>query len=336
MAHIYSFSPDGPRGQGPFTTSSIGLNDLPNLILVCLLCHNKIDQDKEGTRYTPALLKQWKQEHEDRVRRVTDGSGQKRSHVVLYGAKIGETGSPLVVDSAIEAMWPDRYPADDRSVNLSMFSSHEDSESSYWNTEAKHLRKEFARLIQARVEEANPNHFSVFALAPQPLLILLGSLFSETIPAETYQLHREPRTWNWLSDPDDMELIVNEPLDKTGTPVLIISLSGKIAHERITTVLGEGIKAAVWEITIANPNNDFLRSKEQLKNFRQAVRKVFVAVKHAFPIGKELLVFPTMPVACAFEFGRLRMPKADVPVVIYDENDKHKKFIPTLTIGDNT
>lgn len=46
-----------------------------------------------------------------------------------------------------------------------------------------------------------------------------------------------------------------------------------------------------------------------------------------------LHIFPAMPVACAVELGRIRMPKADMPWFIYDQNNKQKKFINALEIS---
>jgi len=331
MAHIYSFSKDGPRGWGPFKLKPKRLNDLTNLMLVCHDCHKKIDQDKQGQRYPADLLKKWKEAHETRVRIVTGISPSKKSHVVLYGSKIGDERSPLQPDAAIEAMFPDWYPADDRSVNLSMQCAHDDSAPEFWTTEAAHLRKEFERQIRVRMDEAQPNHFSVFALAPQPLLILLGSMLTDKVPTVVYQLHRESKTWKWQPHPDNFQFRVHEPSDKNGVPVLVVSLSARIGHERITSVL-KG-KAAIWEITIDDCHNDFLRSEAQLSMFRETARKLMVAIKSAHPGFAELKIFPAMPVACAVELGRVRMPKADLPWLIYDQNNKHQGFIQTLTVG---
>jgi len=75
-----------------------------------------------------------------------------------------QRGDPAAV--AFDAMFPDWNPADDRSVNLSMQSALDDSTKEFWITKAAHLRKEFDRHIRVRVSEAQPNHFSVFALEP--------------------------------------------------------------------------------------------------------------------------------------------------------------------------
>lgn len=333
MAHIYSFSKDGPRGWGPFKTNPVGLNDVSNLMLVCHDCHKKIDQDKKGERYSADLLRSWKEAHETRVRIATGISVNKKSHVVFYGSRIGDENSPLQTAAAFDSMFPDWYPSDDRPVNLSMQCALDDSAQEFWTTEAAHLKKEFDRQIRVRVEEAQPNQFSVFAMASQPLLILLGSLFTDKVPAIVYQLHREPKTWKWQPHPDNFHFRIIEPADKSGTPVLIFSLSAKIGVERVESVL-KG-KTAIWELTIDECHNDFLRSEAQLSMFRETVRKLMVKIKAEHPNAAELTLFPAMPLSCAVELGRVRMPKADLPWVIYDQNNKHQKFIETLTIGAN-
>ncbi len=331
MAHVYSFSKAGPRGWGIFTRMPSALNNVGNLMLVCHDCHKKIDQDKKGERYSADLLKKWKAEHEARVRVATGISANKKSHIILYGSRIGDENSPLQTAIAFDAMFPDWNPADDRSVNLSMQSALDDSTQEFWITEAAHLQKEFDRHIRVRVSEAQPNHFSVFALASQPLLILLGSLFTDKVPAVVYQPHREPKTWKWQPHPDGFHFQINEPVDKSGIPVLVISLSAKIGLERIESVLGK--KVSFWEVTIEQPHNDFLRSEAQLSMFRESMRNLMVRIKMAHPKAVNLKIFPAMPVSCAVEFGRVRMPKADLPWVIYDQNHKHQKFIETITIG---
>jgi len=119
-AHIYSFSSSGPRGRGPHARNTTHLHDIENLMLVCHDCHKTIDQDKNGDRYSADLLKTWKAAHEARIAIVTSIAPSKKSHVIFFGAKIGEQQSPLQFDEAAEAMFPNRFPAEVRAVTLSM------------------------------------------------------------------------------------------------------------------------------------------------------------------------------------------------------------------------
>lgn len=331
MAHIYSFSKHGPRGWGIFTRMPAALNDVGNLMLICHDCHKKIDQDKNGERYPADLLKRWKAEHESRVRTATGITANKRSHVVLFGSRIGDENSPLQKSVAFDAMFPDWNPADDRSVDLSMDSALDDSTKEFWTAQAMHLRKEFDRHIRVRIDEAQPNHFSVFALASQPLLILLGSLFTDKVPTLVYQPHREPRTWKWQAHPEGFHFRIIEPKEKSGIPALVFSLSAKIQAERIESVIGGNV--SIWEVTIDQPHNDFLRSEAQLSMFRDTVRQLMAAIQAAHPNASDIKVFPAMPVSCAIELGRVRMPKANLPWVIYDQNHKHRTFIEAIIIG---
>ena len=330
-AHIFSFSERGPRGWEPLARYRHGLNDIANLLLVCHDCHKTIDQDTNGTRYPASLLREWKCQHEERVRIVTGISPTRKSHVILYGGKIGQENSLLQSDSAIAAMFPEWFPAEERPVTLSMRSEHEDTEELFWQSEAAHLRAAFKRHVVPRIDEGNPNHFSVFAFANQPLLILLGVLLTDKVPAELYQLHREPAGWRWQAGPENFSFRTIAPQMRHGTPALVISLSARIDPERITSILGP--ETAIWELTIDESHNDFLKSRAQLAAFRETARKLIVEIAHGHGQRTSLNIFPAMPVACAVELGRVRMPKADMPWVVFDQNNKRGRFIKALEIG---
>ncbi len=332
-AHIYSFSSDGPRGWGPLVWNKKKLNQIENLMLMCHDCHKTIDQDEDGQKYPAVLLKKWKREHEKRISIVTGITPDKKSHIVFYGSNISDQKSPLQKMEAMEAMFPDRYPVDENPIILSMSCSHEDKSPEFWKTELEHLRRVFELKILPFIEQNNPSHFSVFALAPIPLLIQLGTLFTDKISVDVYQPIREPKTWRWQSLPEGFDFIVNEPVSFDQKPALVLSLSDRISTERITSVVGEDV--SIWEITLNDMfrHNDFIKSPFQLSLFRTAIRKIMGSIKEMHGQQTPLLVFPAMPVSCAIEMGRVRMPKADMPWIIYDQNNKKSKFIKTLTIG---
>ncbi len=333
MAHIYSFSEDGPRGWRGFWGSSKDLNSAENLILVCRKCHKLIDEDKEGLRYSAELLRKWKRKHEDRVEMVTGINPSKRSHVLLYGGKIGEEHSPLDPASAMTAMFPNWNPAESRAIDLTLKCEHEDKTSGFWVTEEAHLRAKFEREIRTRIDEAKPNHFSVFARADQPLLILLGALLTDKVPVNVYQLHREPSpNWKWKEHPDGFQFVTNRPTAGGRQPALAFSLSGKITHDRITKAIGAD--HAIWEITVDQCHNGVICSEAQLSMFRDQVRKVITEINAAHPAAPHIAIFPAMPVSCAVELGRVRMPRADIPWMIYDQNHKLGGFVQAIKIGD--
>jgi hypothetical protein len=150
-----------------------------------------------------------------------------------------------------------------------------DDRKDYWITEERNLRQGFDRKVRPLIEEGH--HFSIFGLAPIPLLIRLGSFFTDKIPAQVYQLRREPeQTWQWDSAQTETIYKVVEPPRYEDPPALIIALSSGIAHERVTSVIGFNV--SIWEITIDDQNNDFLTCLHQLSQYRKTIRKLLVRI----------------------------------------------------------
>jgi hypothetical protein len=328
-AHIYSFSPAGPRGN--LGVSDEQLNSIDNLILVCHECHRKIDQEKDGGRYTAALLQEMKADHERRIEIVTGIAADKKSHVLLYGANIGDHSSPLNSSEAAAALVPSHYPAEAEPIALGTInSSFGERDTTFWEAESANLRRLFERRVRERLAVGEIHHLSVFALAPQPLLVLLGTLLGDIVKADVYQRHREPQGWAWPRSESVEPFLVHEPADLSGPPALVLSLSATVTPDRILSVLGPG--STTWMVTTGLPHNDFVKSREQLSQFRTLLRPLLDRIKATHGQITPLHVFPVAPVSLAIELGRVRMPKADMPWHIYDQVNGLGGFINALSI----
>jgi hypothetical protein len=329
-AHIYSFSEGGPRGND--AVSPENLNSIDNLILVCHECHRKVDAAVDGGRYPVSLLQEMKLEHERRIELVTGINPTKKSHILLYGANIGEHSAPLNFAGAATAMFPQRYPASDHAISLGLHNSAvSDRDEQFWFTERDNLEKQFARRVRDRIADGEILHLSVFSLAPQPLLIHLGTLLGDIIPCDVYQLHREPQTWVWASGTATPAYVIRTPQSKTGKAALVLSLSATIDLNRVTSVIGED--ASIWVITVQTPHNDLMKSREQLADLRAVLRRVFDQIKFAHGQSAILHIFPAAPVSACLEVGRVRMPKADMPWQLYDQVNPLGGFVPVLSIS---
>lgn len=316
-AHIYSFSSRGPRGNENLAASAI--NDIGNLMLVCHECHQKLDARQDGGRYTAELLQQWKQTHEQRIELVSGIETHKKSHILLYGANIGEHNASLNYDEAAPALFPIRYPASDAAIELSTLnSSFVDRDVNFWRLEAENLTRKFRRCVGERLATGALDHLSVFSLAPQPLLILLGTMLGDIVPCDVYQRHREPCTWTWPSPTREVPVFqVRRPDSMQSTPAVVLALSATVNTERIISVLGSDV--SIWIITVPTPQNDLIKTREQLATFRSVARLLFDEIKAAYNESTLLHVFPVAAVSVAVEFGRVRMPKADMPWRVYDQ-----------------
>ena len=332
-AHIYSFSKNGPRGWGPFITNKEEINNIDNLMLMCHGCHKLIDDDSHGEKYSAELLRKWKKEHEERIDLVTGIIPEKKTNVVFYGSNIGNQKSVFSKDDAFYSIFPKRYPLKEHPIHLSMKWKGQDKTEEFWRIEEENLIKEFDDKIRPVIQHNDNKHFSLFALADMPLLVKLGSLFVDIVPVDVYQFLRNPKGWIWQDFPDDFNFIVNYPEEKRYLPVLVLSLSGQIVKERITSILGENV--SIWEVTVPTEHryNDGIRNPDQLIMFIRTIRKLLEQIKASSVPDSPLHIFPAMAVSFAVELGRLRMPKADMSWIIYDQNYEEEKFIKALTIG---
>lgn len=329
IAHIIADKPDGPRGD-PVLSEQLK-KDINNLMLLCDVHHRLVDKvEVEG--HPTELLREMKRRHEERVEILSSITEERQSHILLYGARIGEHDAPLTYAKAAAAMVPDRYPASARAIELGLKnSSFVDAEPNYWSMETEHLRRQFMRHVKPMLSSGEIQHLCVFGLAPIPLLIQLGCLLSDIPAAEVFQLHREPPDWKWQPSPTSFEYaITTDGSRQSKTVALVLSLSADIVPDRIHDVLGDDV--TIWTFSHASPSNDFLKGREQLQAFRETLRHVFNRIKKAHGENAGLHLFPAVPVSTAVEIGRVWMPKADLPFRVYDQNRSTGGFSPALDI----
>ena len=329
VAHIIADSPSGPRGDKELSPKLA--KAMENVMLLCDAHHRLIDvTDVAG--HSVSLLQEMKKEHEERIELATSVQSERHSLVVLYGSNIGEHNYPISYEQVVPALFPHRYPAESRAVELNWKnSSFYDFEEEFWEMEHENLRRQVKLQLMPLLSSGKYKHASLFALAPQPLLTFLGTMLSDIFPTDVYQLQREPeQKWGWVTDDTQLEFIVYPPKKKYSTVALNLSLSATIAPSRITEILGE--ETSIWTVTMATPNNNFLKTKEQLMLFRQTLRGLFDQIKLTHGQGNCIHVFPATAASTAIELGRVWMPKADLPFVLYDQSKKTNKFIKALEI----
>jgi hypothetical protein len=230
------------------------------------------------------------------------------------------------------AVLPDRYPAEGKTIGIEIMGNIQaDGDDRYWDTEVENLRQQFDRRVRSQVEERKIEHLSVFGLAPIPLLVEFGRLLGDITPADIYQLHREPPGWSWAENGDRLNLLVDHPERMAGSVALKLGVSAAISDDRIRRAIGDDV--AIWSVSAAKPGNDVMRHKEDLQDWRRTIRSVNAEIKaSASPSpGRVVHVFPAIPVSAAIELGRVRMPKADLPMIIYDEV-QGRGFVPRLKI----
>jgi hypothetical protein len=328
VAHIVADEPGGPRGD--VARSKLFAKELSNLMLLCDTHHRLIDKvDVAG--HPEDLLLQMKKEHEDRIERVTGITSDLQSHILTYRANIGVHTPELSYQTVSQFLLPEYYPAQTDTIDLSLTNSLErDKDDSFWTTEINNLEKQFSRKLQQNFSKGEIKHLSVFAFAPMPLLIKLGTLINDIYTADIYQPVRNPKTWKLTSNPTAVTFNIIPPAAKHSVVALNISLSATINNERITRLLGDD--CSIYTLTMDAPFNDFLKNKKELEDFSIVIRRLFNQIKTEYNEKTPLHIFPAMPVATAIELGRVWMPKADMSLFIYDQNTAAEGFRKVLEI----
>lgn len=331
IAHIYGYA-EGSERYDKILSPKLE-TDISNLMLLCDGCHRRIDEKGIGGKnYSASILTEMKRIHEERIELLASIKPNMDSHIVIYKANIGEHTPVITYQSVREFLLPNNYPAQNKAIDLSFSGSYfRDKNESFWKTELENLQNHFDRDLFPLINDKSIHHISLFAFAPIPLLIKLGTLIGDKVLTNVKQYDRNLGSWNFLNidTQTNYELVYNGT-SKT-TVALNISLSGTISNDRITSILGSD--CSIYTLTIDKPINSFLINKKQLEDFTLKIRYVFDNIKLKYGSKIPLHIFPAMPISTAVELGRYWMPKADMPLIIYDENKVNDGFFKTIEIN---
>ncbi|MFM7017714.1 SAVED domain-containing protein [Flavobacterium sp.] len=328
IAHIVADVPRGPRGDT--TRSPLLADDINNLMLLCDTHHRLIDKADVAGHPEPLLL-EMKKEHEKRIETVTAIDQDRQSHILTYKANVGVFTPELSYQTVSQYLQPDYFPAMADTIDLSLSNSvQRDRDAAFWSTEVANLEAQFNKKLLQNFAKGEIKHLSIFAFAPIPLLVKLGTLVNDIYKGQVYQKVRTPDTWKLDDDKTEVKYTVVEPANNSKIVALNISLSGGITDDRITSVLGD--ECDIYTIKIDTPFNDYLKSKRHLEDFSVIIRQLFNKIKTEYGATTPLHIFPAMPIATAVELGRVWMPKADMPLFLYDQNTANGGFTKAIEI----
>jgi hypothetical protein len=332
VAHIIADSPGGPRGDAVLSAQLAA--EFSNLMLMCYDHHHLIDHEGLAD-HTVEVLRAMKAEHERRIETVTGIQADRKTDVLIYTARIGDFFPRVTFAEAATAVLANRRcPTSPYPHDLGRGNGHlTDATASFWQLEEDHLRAVVRERIIPPYTRGDLKAPSIFAFAPQPLLMLLGHLIRDISAADVYQRHREPPPpgWAWQDHPEAFSYIIERPNSATGQPALVLALSAPVDEGRVTVKIGAD--AAIWRVTIPQTDTDYLKSAQQLQQFRELIRPLLDEIKGHYPTGTMLNVFPAAPVSVCVELGRAIQPKAHMPLRIWDQNNDLGGFVHALDLN---
>lgn len=315
-AHIIGDSENGPRG----TENSKSLaQDFNNLMLMCPECHHYIDNEGKG-KYDAQTLFDMKKKHEKRMEYLTSFKEDLQANIVTYGANIAEHITQFAFPELQKALSPDFYPSSRDLIQLgvNIYAGHDWER--YWQNEEDNLVHFCKSKVLDCIDRWEYKRIALFALAPMPLLVRLGTMLNNKHNVVVYQKQRREEGWKWPKVDETIEFIIHKPLKEDGVPVLVLSLSSSI----IERVEKENASASIWEMTIDNPYFDFLQSRKMLYDFGRKIELILDEISKASN-HQAINLYLAAPAACCIEFGRVWMQKANSPLNIFDYDIKFSK-----------
>lgn len=248
FAHIIADRVNGPRGDKVLSPKLA--KEESNIIVLCFEHHKLIDENEK--EYTVQLLNEMKEEHENYIEELMKIPKDNNVIAVKYSSSISDR-IPIIPDEEIRnSVKKQKMYIEGKIIDLNGNTYDEKNNESFFKLEADNLKACFLENVKPIQKRDGNKKIYLYAIAPQPLLIYLGVLFSDISNVEVQQLQREPlQEWYLKNDNDikfDVKIIV--PEKKYNKVALNISITADIDEERIRTVIGEKYDIIKIESTI--------------------------------------------------------------------------------------
>lgn len=330
-AHIVASSANGPRGD-KFLSSKLS-NDENNIMVLCRDHHKEIDDFPE--KYTVNILKDMKREHEAYIKDLMNITKESSVIGVKYTANISDRVTKINDEDIRKCAFRQNKYCKGEIINLSDNKADERNNSKFYEFERDNIKNNFFQCIKPLLKKEKVHKFFLCAIAPQPLLIYLGTLFSDITDVEVQQLQREPIQEWYLGNErnDEFDVKLNIPEKKYSKVALNISITADISEQRIRDVLGKECDIIKVESTIHG--NDIIKNESQLEAYNKKIREAYEKIKDIYGRDCEINIFPAMPISIAIETGRCWMKKAHPKLTIYDEKNGFKKALEIKYEGED-
>ena len=329
VAHIIASSENGPRGDAKLSPEMS--DKIENLMLMCADHHKLIDNNETGPRdYPVSKLRKMKKDHEEKMDKICELFNTPETEIVLFSSPIkGKDEVDIDYKKAVQAVVPTKRPASNYGTCLRTSSPFEYRTSQYWEDCCTSLEIQCQRSILTPYKNKYLSRFSIFSIAPIPLIIKLGEIIGDKIPCDIYQKTREPDTWKWqskeLTNSFDIKRECNN--NKNNKVALIVALTSDISIDRINEV---GEFEETYKISAINKGVDCIKSLPDLSAFWHLYQKVCDEILDRNGRNCEIQLFPAVPVSVAFEIGRRYMKKVYPRIKVFDECNG---FFETIVIG---
>ena len=321
VAHIEAYSPGGARYNK--AQSIYDCNSIDNLMLLCADCHKKIDENP--SEYGVDFLKSRKRHFESSVRRAVASVGPTSSDIILLAQPIGEKEN-----SILERDW-ERALID---AGLNAGQARQLNASAHvpcgCGPDTLRALEKRIKMYYELVHHDKSRRTGVFAIAPQPVLIGLGTLLSDVSGVDIYQKRRDGDGWSWATEGPQNSFECTLLREGSGDCAIVVSVSGSVPPESYVDALPDSVEA-VYELRALRPGQTAMLLKSDLDRFKEAAIAALFRIHEGHPDARSLHVLPAMPVSACVSFGMAWNSRLIPELVLYEK--ENARFSRAVSIG---
>ena len=296
-----------------------------NLLLLCHACHRLIDNEDHAPYFTTERLRAQKRRHEDRVRLAATTGGMRRTAALRVGGLVRGATALASQRQTADALLADGYLGlvDSRwQGDFLCKIAGDPSRLTYWRAAQEEIDG-VLRLIEQSVASGEVEHLSIFAIAPIPLLMYLGSRLDDKTDTRLYQKHRDgDQGWRWDATAPIHDFSFSVTIGATPAPEVVLAAS--LTAEVQKTNLPDALQAfPYFEI---RPEADrfgpgLFSHPNTLRNFADRWRTLLAEVEKTCPGATKWHLVAAAPLTPAIEMGRALMRGAQPPTEVYERQN---------------
>ncbi|GAC58503.1 hypothetical protein GOHSU_41_00420 [Gordonia hirsuta DSM 44140 = NBRC 16056] len=322
IAHIVGAGSgeNAPRGESDLSAAERSFEG--NLLLLCYRCHKRIDDKRYRDKYTVEFLTQKKKLHERRVREVTDFAVLRPTSTVTVSADIRGTAAPVSLPQVAEALRLEGYTSmgdDTRNGAFTVDLPGNANDGWAWEAHRTEIDRLTARVADA-VTAGDVESISVFALAPIPSLVYLGSKLDDKTETILFRRRRadDVTAWTW----DDgtpaptFEITVRSSPTPTNEATAIVALTSPIKESRLPEGLGPLPRITIAPTT-QMPHSNLINTRAALEEFASAWLEALARIENDLPDVDTVHLVASVPAPAAIALGRYRMRTAHPKMIVY-------------------
>jgi hypothetical protein len=227
------------------------------------------------------------------------------------------------------------YPEDPHGLLIDL-TNLDGQDGAFYETAKRTIQRKLERLYEPGMEVEQTRHISLFALAPIPLLVFLGTQLSNKVTVEPYQRHRDTEDWVWKTDGEPAEYKFHKRRAGTDAACVafLLSLSGPTHLSDLPAEINK--RFSVYEITLAKgtPRPGYLRLREDLARFKDVYEEARSSIRRDHAGVNAVHLFPAVPAPVAVLCGRELLPKVDPALIVYDRDKSNGGFQPILRVNE--